>query len=653
MKTIMKKITLLFSLFVFSFLSAQQLEPSGIISNGGENMYESKTVTDWLFHGDGVNASSIGTNSGDPFTIGCVIYLDPSILVLHSGRQIEEVKFYCHDASILDATYTIDIYTSTTGAPDYTETLNSSDVITGWNTVVLATPYPITGTQGLYVGYEFFTTTFGQLNGIDAGPNVAGGNFYSFNGGAWTDVAGVTDANFSIQAGVGGATGNNDVGMLSISMDDKIVDGNVNIEGTLVNLGVNNLTSVEVNWQVDSGTVYTETVTGLDLATGETHNFIHSDIWAATVGAHVVTVWVSNMNGIGADELPANDSLDHSVFVINEIYPKVAIYEEGTGTWCGWCVRGLVGLKDMAHYYDDGSWIGIGVHNGDPMVNTEYDNALGISSFPSGKMNRKQATVDPGLSALETSYASVTSEIPTAKVDITAKSWDVGTREITVDVTSTFALDLASADFNAALIIVENGVTGTASGYNQTNYYASNGIDMIDWEGINWRFLGNPIPAADIIYNHVGRTLVGGWSGVAGSIPASVTYDTPYTYTFTHTLPAGQNEDEIELVAIIIDNQTGEIENATEMALDYNLAVDEFVNQIGFSVYPNPATDVLNIKSNKIVDLEIVNNIGQRVFYRNSVGNGAVLDLSKLNSGMYFITITDGVQSGMKKIIIE
>ena len=44
-------------------------------------------------------------------------------------------------------------------------------------------------------------------------------------------------------------------------------------------------------------------------------------------------------------------------------YDRVTVVEEGTGTWCGWCVRGIVALEYMRENYPD-KFIGIGVHYG-------------------------------------------------------------------------------------------------------------------------------------------------------------------------------------------------------------------------------------------------------------------------------------------------
>lgn len=446
-----------------------------------------------------------------------------------------------------------------------------------------------------------------------------------------------------------------DVNLIDFIIAPRVAAGDVEITGIIRSERDTPVTSFDVLYSLDGTNSAVYTFDNLDIPFNTTYEFTHPDLAQIAVGEHTIDLTVENINGAGDDDVSNNNALSADVLCVNEIFPRTVVYEEGTGPWCGWCVRGHIGLKDMAHYYDDGSWIGIAVQNGNgnPMVNTEYDNALGISSFPSGKMNRKSGTVDPGLSSLEPAFNAEALKTPLAKVEITAKTWDVSTREITVDVTSTFALDMPSVDYNASLIIVESGITGTSSAYNQANYYASNGIDIFDWEGINWRNLGNPIPAADMVYNHVGRELVGGFDGVAGSIPTAVIYNTPYTYTFTHVLPADQNEDEIELVALVLDNTTGQIENATQMALDYNLEVDEFISEIGFNAYPNPSTGLLNISTKETVNLSLMNNIGQVVYRKVAVENGNTIDLSNFESGLYFLNVSNGLQSGMKKIIIK
>lgn len=446
--------------------------------------------------------------------------------------------------------------------------------------------------------------------------------------------------------------------MVSVIMDPVIpINPAKQIQGSILNQGSTTISSFDLNWQLDSGAINTQNVSGVSIAANQVYDFTHATTWNATPGQYSLKVWVSNINGAGADSDATNDQVIKSVIVVNEIFPKTVLYEEGTGTWCGWCVRGHVGLKDMDHNHPDDSWIGIAVHNADPMVLAEYDTALGgsISGYPSGLINRRSGEVDPGLAGLEVAYQAELAKTPLAKIEINNQSYDTATRALTVEVTSKFALDLANANYKLAAIVVEDNVTGTATGYNQTNYYSSNGIDITDWEGINWRTLGNPIPAASMVYRHVGRALLGGFNGQAGSIPTAVTYNTPYSYTFSYTIPATSNENNIALVGIVIDSATGVVVNAKKVELEIPSASTHNVTSTDFNLLPNPSVGIvrLSLENGKEVAVNVVDILGNIVYKANNVTAETSLDLSSLSKGVYMVNVTEGNAVTTKKLILN
>jgi len=373
-----------------------------------------------------------------------------------------------------------------------------------------------------------------------------------------------------------------DINLIDFIISTKVAAGDLEIKGVIRSERDTPITSFDAVYSVDGIDSDVATFEGLNLTFNETYEFVHPQLASLDVGVHEIELKVENINAQGDDDDPNNNSLSAEVLVVNEIFVKNVVYEEGTGTWCGWCPRGLVGLNTMGHNYTDGTWIGIGVHNGDPMKVTEYDQGIGtfISGYPSGVMNR-EFVYDPGLSSLEPAYMAAKTEVPLGKIEITAKTWDESTRELMVEATSNFAMDLMGTSYNLSMVIVESGVTGTISSWNQVNYYSggSNG-NLIDWDGTNWANLSNPVPAADMVYNHVGRALVGGWDGVPGIIPADVVYGTPYTYEFTYTLDDDFNPEEVDLVVMLIDDPTGVIVNAYEIALEAVILAPEFYSDV-------------------------------------------------------------------------
>jgi PKD repeat protein len=365
------------------------------------------------------------------------------------------------------------------------------------------------------------------------------------------------------------STEGTDLNLISFDLAPKVAEGDLEIKGAVRNERDTPITSFDAVYSIDGVESNVATFSGLDLGFNQSYDFIHPELANITVGEHSLELIIQNINGAGEDDYPDNDTLAASTLCVNEIFVKNVVYEEGTGTWCGWCTRGLVGLNTMAHNYTDGTWIGIGVHNGDPMTVTEYDNGIGnfISGYPSGVMNR-ETVYDPGLSSLEPAYLASKEDIPLAKIEVSARTWDAGTRDITVEANTSFAMDLTGTSYNVAMVIVESGLRGTTAQWNQANYYSGGNYgDLIDWDGTNWADLPNPVPAADMMYNHVGRVLVGGWDGYAGTIPEDVVYGTPYTYEFTHTLANDFNPDYVDLVVLLIDANTGVIANASQVKL--------------------------------------------------------------------------------------
>jgi|SRR5690625_538930 len=79
----------------------------------------------------------------------------------------------------------------------------------------------------------------------------------------------------------------------------------------------------------------------------------------------------------------------------------------------------------------------------------------------------------------------------------------------------------------------------------------------------------------------------------------------------------------------------------------------------GFTVYPNPATNQVNLeleKTGEQVDVEVFDINGRRVLNTNYTGNANFnerLDISKLNNGVYFIKVMTDGKIATEKLIIK
>src|SRR5690606_18928413 len=126
-----------------------------------------------------------------------------------------------------------------------------------------------------------------------------------------------------------------DIKLTSIDVANILHQGNVEIKGSLKNEGLNNLTSFDLNWQVDDGAVQTQNYNGQNIEPGQSFNFTHSDLWAATPGAYDLKVWVSNTNVTDANA--TNDELTESVSIASGSIPKAPLYEKFSSSTCPPC----------------------------------------------------------------------------------------------------------------------------------------------------------------------------------------------------------------------------------------------------------------------------------------------------------------------------
>ncbi|MGB0887527.1 MAG: T9SS type A sorting domain-containing protein [Vicingaceae bacterium] len=437
----------------------------------------------------------------------------------------------------------------------------------------------------------------------------------------------------------------------AITTASVVAVGNNNIEGTVMNIGTANLTSFDVVYSIDGGAnsvIFTATC---NETTGNSYTFTHNVPWnTVNTGNYDVQVTISNVNGNGG----ASYTLNKDIQVLGAVFPKTVVYEEGTGTWCGWCTRGLVGLSTMANTHaNDGTWIGIGVHNADPMTVAAYDTEIGnfIGGYPSGIMDRHNVEVDPGLASLTAAYDQHVQINPEAKIEITGQTWNDASRAFTVDVATTFALDMNGADYNTALIVLENGVTG-GNGYEQANYYDDGAAGpLVDWDGFNYVGAGDPIPAANMVYDHVARQLVDGWDGSANSVPTNVVFNTANPFNYSGSIPAAHDETETEFVALIINNATGEIVNATHAALNIPVGIN-IINNSNFNIYPNPTTGLINIEGVKGANIVVYDVLGAIVHNEVVASAKTTIDLSNLNKGSYFVKIINNDEVSTQRIVL-
>jgi hypothetical protein len=183
---------------------------------------------------------------------------------------------------------------------------------------------------------------------------------------------------------------------------------------------------------------------------GALYNFTHPTALAAVAGNTYSLTVCATVTDDGDEE---NNCMDGSVSCVSEIPTKYVVGEEKTGTWCGWCPRGTVAMDAMN---PEERFIGIAVHNGDPMVVSAYDSGINTyvpGGYPGAGVDR---VIDGDPSAFSSMFAERSSHIPPASIFVEAE--DAG-ENINVHVIGWFIADL-TGDYRLAAVITEDGGNG-------------------------------------------------------------------------------------------------------------------------------------------------------------------------------------------------
>jgi len=413
---------------------------------------------------------------------------------------------------------------------------------------------------------------------------------------------------------------------------------------TIVNAGQTTITDASVTLEYNGSTT-PQSISGVSIASTGSYDIVLPSV-NLTAGSSTVLAYLTSVNG-GVDDDSSDDTLSQTINPIVPAAGKMVISEEATGTWCQWCPRGAV-YMDLFDASYDGFWVGVAVHNGDPMTDATYDTGFGnlISGYPSATVDRGN-DVDP--SQMTTEFLSRLQTAPVATM-VNGATWDAATRTLNVSVTSTFT-NSANNNYKIACVLTEDNVTGTTSGYNQSNAYAGGGNGVMG----GFELLPSPVPAAQMVYNHVARTISPSFDGEPNSFPATVNSGEVHTLNFSYTLPAEWDENEIHIVGLLIDPQ-GRVDNASKASI--NEAVTNGFVDVGTSsinqmltqpdemikIFPNPANNQINIqynlkeKSNISIKLKDISGkeISSNYFVENLGLYESNVSLQNLNSGIYY-----------------
>lgn len=442
-----------------------------------------------------------------------------------------------------------------------------------------------------------------------------------------------------------------DLTVNAISTANYLVAGNNAITGVIRNLGTTTITSLDLNYKIDGGATVIAPLTGLNIATMATYNFSHPTIWNAIIGSHSIDVWATNLNGANADANPADDHKTKSVSVLSENIQRLPLFEIFTSSTCPPCKPGNENFHTIIDPKPQNDFVYVKFQQdfpgtGDPYCTTEaYNrrNYYAINSIP--RMEIDGAWDGNASSFTQALYDAARAVPANYKMDGT-----FSVDNMTVNTKVRFSpLFNPPAGAKLYVAILEKKTTANVKTNGETEFLQVM-KKMLPTE------TGSAVPTVAI----------GSWDSITQN----------YTFKGNYRLPAdGQaanrinhaTEHSIEefgdlMVIAWIQAADKTVYQALNLTPFTPTGTEDFTASISqVEVYPNPASDVLNITVNaKATDkltamlLDMNGNVVWSKYADITAGkNSLELNTSKLAAGTYNAVIIDSKNnSSVHKIVI-
>lgn len=344
-----------------------------------------------------------------------------------------------------------------------------------------------------------------------------------------------------------------------------------NFEFLTLNMGANKISDITLAMDIEGQPQQTVDV---NLAYGPlAYNDMSSDAAEFTcdlIGNNIG--YEINVVAINGEPVENVASFSGSFLSIKDGYKRNLVFEEATGTWCGWCVVGYAGMEYMRENYANDGFIGIAIHGGDEMnvlvpddkgnsfAYTFADNS--ISGYPSSFLNRDWTTdVYPSPENLEEVFLEMVQYPAYAEIDAKLENVSEDGKKVKLSGSAKFALAEENANYGIAYTVIEDNV----GPYRQANYMSG----YPDEESYGFGSKPNPVR---LMYNDVARNCSHPLP-LEGSIPASFEAGKEIPFETEIDLFDVNDVKNYAVVAMVINGATGIIENACKVASPASVGV--------------------------------------------------------------------------------
>ena len=442
-----------------------------------------------------------------------------------------------------------------------------------------------------------------------------------------------------------------DVAMSSFNSIERCMVGeDFYLSGAFINLGYYPVLSYTAQIDIE-GVMYTAELKADTIPFLGTVSFQIPCPAPTSEGRHDMYFEVTKVNG-EADATANDNGAMGQVIALSESFPRKAVMEEFTGTWCGWCPRGIVGIEKLKEDYPN-DFIAIGVHADDNIESSTYVSLANYApGFPSAFMNRI-TFVDPYHGMGDADYGikevvDIINQMPTeAQIGLSSKL--TADNKIEVTSYSNFSVPCPTAPYTVAYAILEDNLMGFQTNYYSSQYASSTGMTL-DNLSDDLKYLWEKGRNMSVMFNDVAHDIYDIW-GIEGSLSGAIEKGVTKQHTYVMDMPANvKNTANVSVVAMLMDYFTGEIIAAEKVKLgEEKLTAIESVAGSALNADVKAVAGAVVVTANNAT-AEIFTIDGKLIASQN-VNGTATISTSGLH-GTIIVRVADNMDTYVKKITL-
>lgn len=504
-----------------------------------------------LSYCDGVantDEKGIATNSAE---VSAAIGFQGAHIEKLEGHHLTSLRCYLGEAEKLQY-LTLWVRVNSLDSEDVCS-VTTEEPMVGWNELELPEPLELTSCDNLYIGMTFKQQ--GIVRALVASPDrYLPMSHYRYSGGMWLDQSDSRPA-LALEGIVGDYEAKKcDIVVSDIKVDKHFYRFNENVEMDFLlrNYGTEELGSVDISCTAGGATLFEGKVE--EWMPMGSYRYFHCSFPAPEQVMADASLEVKGKVILEGETYSSEREGDSWFNVMDKIYQRRMLVEEGTGTWCAYCPRGIVGLARMFEKYP-GTFIPVAIHYNDEMSLDDYAMYMQFPNYPSCNIDRMYWGLDPNFDDLEDMYDEQDALGAFAEV---ALEGSVDTEEgiVSGKVTAKFDFNNANADYRLAYILTEDDVIGP-----QLNAFYGGGYGEMG----GFEDLGMNVP--EYSHQHVARGVYPSFDGGRAFL-SGIEKDKEMKEEFEFTLPSNVDTSNLSLAVALIDGHTGMVINSSLIKLE-------------------------------------------------------------------------------------